>query len=527
MMRARWARFATPAAAAIALLWALSPLHTNIVDYVSQRTEGLMGTFYLLTLYAFARSTENRSRAWSVVAMVSALLGALTKEGIVTVPAIVLLYDRTFISGSFAEALKRHWGTLVGICSCWVAIALVIYLSDPAARGVGGDISRLKYVATETQVVLRYLKLTLVPAPLVFDYGPVYLTDPNIIAACTAGVALLVGATLYAIFRAPVLGFAGAWFFIMISPGSSGVLPLIQQPCAENRIYLATIGIVGAVVCLGYRALQRRATPLFVIGGAALGVATYAHNPVLASELAVWNDTAAKRPENWRAFNNLGNSLLKADRVEDALPYFDRAIAVNPTYADAHNNRGVVMLRRRDSRQALEEFTLATQYKPNYADAFYNMGEAHLQLGKPEDAIPPLRRSLEINPNNPKAYNNLGIALLDSGHVQESIEAERNAIRLNPNLPEAHYNLGNSLARAGDKNAAVAEYDEALRIQPTFARAHNNAGVIFLQQGKMAEARARFEAAVRINPSYPEALQNLELVRARPPAATVSPVAPH
>ena len=98
-----------------ALLWAVHPLQTQAVTYVIQRMESLMGLFYLLTLYCFIRAASSpKPRAWHVAAVAACALGMGSKEVMVSAPLIVLLYDRSFIAGSFREALRRRWGFMSG-----------------------------------------------------------------------------------------------------------------------------------------------------------------------------------------------------------------------------------------------------------------------------------------------------------------------------------------------------------------------------------------------------------------------------
>lgn len=513
LLRARFATMATPVALCVALLWGLHPIDTNIADYVSQRTEGLMAALYLLTLYAFVRSVEADSRGWALLAVVACALGMATKEDMVTAPVLVWLYDRTFVTGTFLGSLRRHRRTYAGLAATWLLLGGLMATSKLSARGVGFGLghSAFSYALTECRSVVRYIELALFPHQLVFDYGPNYLHG---LGAALPGILILVaalGLTALALWRAPAVGFAGAWFFLVLSPSSS-VVPVAQQPCAENRPYLALAGIAALVAVLAYRATGRRALAALPVAAAALGVATAVRNPVFGSELATWWDTAAKRPNNERAANNLGNALLKFGRVAEAMPYFERAIALSPTYADAHNNRGVALLRENQPEQALAEFQLAARDKPKFADAYYNESEAYLKLNRPGDAVVALKQSLAIAPNNAKAHNNLGIAYLDLGRIAESIEEGHRALALDPNLPEAHYNLGNALSRQGNEQAALREFEATLRIDPEFARAHNNAGVSLLHLGRPAQAALHFKAALRLDPNYPEAKRNMALV---------------
>jgi protein O-mannosyl-transferase len=515
-LRGRFGGIADTIAAGIALFWALHPLQANITDYVSQRTEGMMAGFYVLTLYAFLRSAEQQSIGWAITTVAACALGMGTKEGMVTAPVMVLLYDRTFISLTFVDAWRRHWRTYAGLAGTWLLLAGLMFTSKLSARGVGFGLgpSAVAYGLTECRSVIHYLQLCLWPYPLIFDYGPDYVQQAREVLPSILVLLAAIGATIAALRKSPAIGFAAAWFFIALAPSSS-LVPVVQQPCAENRPYLAIAGIIALVIVLSYRALGRRAVVAVGIASAALGVATAARNPAFASELHVWADTVAKRPDNARAENNLGNALLKMGRTAEAAPYFDAALRFSPRYADAHNNRGVTLLRLGRPGDAIPEFRTAIEIKPKYADAFYNLGEAYLQLAQPAEAINALATALTLDPDNPKAHNNLGIAYLDAGRLDDSLREERRALELEPGMPEAHYNLGNSLAKSGDGAGAVAEFETAIRLDPKFARAHNNAGVALLHMGRTREAALHFEAALRIDPRYPEAQRNLTLVRSQ------------
>lgn len=518
-MRGRFGRFANAGGALVALFWGLQPLQANIADYVSQRTEGLMAALYLLTLYAFIRSVEQASRAWAAVAIAACALGMATKEDMVTLPAVVWLYDRTFLSGSFLRALRAHAGRYLGLVATWGLLAYLMLTSKLSDRGVGFGLGRSwsDYALTELQSIRRYLTLSVWPHPLVFDYGPKYLHGlaaalPDLLLVVAVGALAIV-----ALWRAPRAGFCLAAFFILLSPSSS-VVPVVEQPCAENRVYLPLVGIAALVVVGAIRLVGRRAVVMLAVAAVALGLTTAARNRAFASETAVWWDTVAKNPTNARANNNLGNSLLKDGHTALAAPYFDAAIRLSPRYADAHNNRGVVLLREGHPRAAITEFQAALRYKARYANAQYNLGEALLEANRPAEAIPALEAARRLDPNSPKTRNDLGMALLNVGRVAESITQLQAAIRLDPGMAAAHYNLGNSFSRAGRVPEALAEYDAALRLNPRYAQAENNAGVLLLHQGRLRAAAARFEAALRIDPKYAAARSNLALTRSKPAA---------
>ena len=96
---------ATLLAFTVALLWTLHPLQTEAVTYIIQRTESLMGLFFLLTFYCFSRAASSpRPWPWRVLTVLACLGGVGAKEVGTTAPLLVFLYDRTFVAGTFGVA---------------------------------------------------------------------------------------------------------------------------------------------------------------------------------------------------------------------------------------------------------------------------------------------------------------------------------------------------------------------------------------------------------------------------------------
>jgi hypothetical protein len=93
----------------IALVWLVHPLQTQSVTYVIQRCESLMGMFFLLCLYCVIRGAQaTRGWPWYSAALVACLLGLGCKEVMATAPAVILLYDRAFLSPSWRDAARRR-----------------------------------------------------------------------------------------------------------------------------------------------------------------------------------------------------------------------------------------------------------------------------------------------------------------------------------------------------------------------------------------------------------------------------------
>ncbi len=335
-LRSRWGASSTWLAAVIAVIWMLHPLQTGAVTYTVQRGESLMGLFYLLTLYCVIRGSESaRGMGWHAAAIVSCVLGMASKEVIVTAPVVVLLYDRVFLAKTWREVLQRRWGLYAGLAATWLLVPVLMArgqleggsLSDwaPSAGFSYKGITPIEYGLTQAGVVLHYLRLAVWPDRLCLDYGwgigwPLALSVGEVLPQLIVVLGLL-AAVMWAWFRHPVVGFLGAWFFIILSPTSS-VVP-IADVVFEHRMYLSLAAVIVPAV-LGAYSLGKhlwgrqpgrfRAFAWGVSGAVVLVLTglTARRNYDYRSEQAIWGDTAQKCPGNPRAHYNYGVTLEHA-----------------------------------------------------------------------------------------------------------------------------------------------------------------------------------------------------------------------
>ncbi len=130
---------ATLLAFTVALLWTLHPLQTEAVTYIIQRTESLMGLFFLLTFYCFSRAASSpRPWPWRVLTVLACLGGVGAKEVGTTAPLLVFLYDRTFVAGTFREAWRRRRWRHLSLAATWVPLALLVASTGWNRGGAAG-----------------------------------------------------------------------------------------------------------------------------------------------------------------------------------------------------------------------------------------------------------------------------------------------------------------------------------------------------------------------------------------------------
>ncbi len=509
---------AEPVAWASALVWLLHPLQTESVTCVVQRTECLAGLVYLAALYAFARATtpgEPGPRQWLAVSVMAAWLGMAAKETVATLPLVVLLADRTFGAGSFRESLRRRRWYYGGLAFSWLLLAGLMIATQ--GRGgtimLGREVTAWMSLLTQSRAITMYLGLAVWPHPLVLDYGN-FVTDTvtslREVAPQFLLVSALVLATLWAVVRRPVPGFAGAWFFLILGPSSS-VIPLLTQMRAEHRMYLPLAALVVPAVALLWRYAGRVAPWMLGAWALALGATTVARNHDYRSELAIWTDTAEKRPDNPRAVYSKSVMLERSGDLAVAEQACREALRLKPDYVEANLALAQILLRTGRAEEAQPLLAKVQALGPETSNTFNNLGHAYALSGDADRAIAAFEAALRLDPRNHEAHNNLGYYLAAKGRRAEAIAHFRESVSLHPG-PVAYRNLGAALLEAGETDASIAAFTEALRLEPGSAPVLFSLGSAYAKAARYEEAAAQFTAAVRADATHAGAWYNLGLM---------------
>ncbi|MGC4071302.1 MAG: hypothetical protein QM760_02030 [Nibricoccus sp.] len=91
----------------------------------------------------------------------------------VSAPVMVLLYDRTFVAGSFSKAWQLRKRVYLGLAASWIILALLVLHAGTrgGTAGFGGGVSSWSYLLTQCKALLLYVRLSIWPDSLVFDHG--------------------------------------------------------------------------------------------------------------------------------------------------------------------------------------------------------------------------------------------------------------------------------------------------------------------------------------------------------------------
>jgi tetratricopeptide (TPR) repeat protein len=529
-LRDRFGAAATGLAFAVALLWMTHPLQTESVNYISQRTESMMGLFFLVTLYcairaAFASGTS--LRCWSISAVVACAAGMASKQVMVTAPLLVALWDWTFLSEPFKKVLERRWRLYAGLASTWLLLGvLTLAFRD---TNVGTGVSPWEYALSQAIVIAQYLRRAIWPTGLLFDYGLAGSVSFAEAMPYMLLIAVLLAATAYALIRVPAVGFLGAWLFLILAPTSS-VLPLSTEVGAERRMYLPLVSVVVLAVIGAYLLIQRttgtarvrhaaqnaslngRVTAtLLVVVAATFCWLTVQRNEVYEDPLALWASVVEEQPRNYRARNNYGVALEGAGRPAEALEEFRLAVAENPGFGPALYNLGKSLHLAGEFEEAAGYYSRALEIRATPA-THVDLGAALESVGRSEEADQHYRAALDLDPEYAEAHLNLGRSAFAGSDMDAAIAHYREALRIEPRDPRALTLLGAALSAQGDFEGAAEHYRQALAIDPLFEPAHLNVGYTLFAQGRTEEAAAHFRGMLERSPTSVLARQALERV---------------
>ncbi|MBI4623345.1 MAG: tetratricopeptide repeat protein [Verrucomicrobia bacterium] len=514
------------------------------------RSLGLSKSLTRLQQASAFKDFAGRAGVWLAVCVLACLAGMACREVMVTAPVLVLLYDRTFVAGTFREAWRRRRGLHLALAAtCGLAVFLIARgAGRGVATGFGSGVGPWDQVLTQCRAVVLYLKLAAWPDPLVLDYGTTVVRHLGDVWPHAALLVSLAVATGIALVCRPVLGFAGIWFFITLVPGVS-LVSLTAQPIAEHRMYLPlaalmVLVVVGLQAAIGRRVLFGAVALAVVAGGA-----TLRRNADYRSALVIWGDTVAKAPANARARFNLANALSAAGRSGEAIAHYEAALRLEPGHGAVHFNLAGTLLQLGRAREAVEHYEAALRIGPDAVDLHVGLaaalvrlermpeaiaqyesamrlgllaaeeqlrfGRALAEVGRVDDALAHLQEAVRLNPKDAGTHVVLGMVLSAAGRGAEALRHFFAAVQLAPDDAAAHAALGDALVDAYRPSEAVPHYETALRLQPEQAAIlHTSLGNALSRLGRAFEAIRHYEEALRLNPNDAEAQANLARIRA-------------
>ncbi|MCC4765730.1 tetratricopeptide repeat protein [Methanosarcina sp. DH1] len=191
--------------------------------------------------------------------------------------------------------------------------------------------------------------------------------------------------------------------------------------------------------------------------------------------IIAYRKAIALNPEDINAHLNLGNSFMSKSLYDEAIEEYETALKIKPDYAKAYCNIGSVLLYKKQYKESIEKYRDALKIDPNFPQAHENLANIYIEIGLKDKAINELKTLLKCSPQNMSSdeflhYSvvryKLASLLKEEGKTDESIFEYRILIDQVPEFAQAHYDYGQLLEKKGHYSKAVKEYRIALKIEP-------------------------------------------------------------
>lgn len=445
-----------------ALIWLVHPTHEDTVVYLTQRSDLQMGLFYVLAIQ-FAIWYWRCSRWWSnlllcSMATLASAAGMLCKEMGASAPAMIALYEWTFIGGSIWVMWKRSWILYVGLALSWLPIAALYTwgLGTPMA-GFNNIIPADDFWLTQSNSFFHYWRLVLYPWPLILHYEVTTLHSlteawPGVLGLTVYGLA-----TAILVWKRTVLGFVLIWFFAILSP--TLIVPLPHEEIAERRMYVTLFAIIPLLTVFlmtqfpGLLGLK----PTGSSGGA---------NPKASAVISCLPPTVL-------LIASIAVILLSVHRLEKEATIWTYVIKYQP-----HNNfavacQGLEEVKLGQTKSGLEKIEQTYAKEPDNL-LLANIFIQALDFQKDYPRLLELCRvQYKMAPENTHRLQDLAMALEKNGLHAEAIERYREVLQRLPSNWLSHSALATLLAESGQTEKAILHFEKAIEIHPDFMNCYN------------------------------------------------------
>ena len=412
-----------------ALVFAIHPVQTEAVTWVSGRSNVLFLLFFLLAFISHVRNRQKRPDTYDyTVPLLFFILALLSKEMAITLPLVLALYDAHFSNKRRPMSYVGYYFPFALVAASYVATRFAV-LGTIAQRPEWWGGSVFNSMLGTLKAVAEYLRLILVPVNLKVSYladVPRSVFGHDMIGAIAT---LSAAAVFYLIFRRKKeISFYVLWFFAALVPVYN-IVPF-KAVMAERFLYLPLVGFAALFGIAFSRVDVSSRLSSFMKGSLVFilisvlvmyGAMSIGRNIEWRDEISFYLQETIRSPQDAKAHYNLGYAYAKEAGMTKSSP------GLSKTFYMA----------------AIEEYKKAVSLKPNSQVSYMGLANAYSATGLYEQAVENFIKVIDIKENS-DAYNNLGVAYFRKQIYDEALSCFKKALRLDPNHVNANINLGNA-----------------------------------------------------------------------------------
>jgi tetratricopeptide (TPR) repeat protein len=509
----------------VALLFLVHPCQTQAVSYITQRFESMATLFYLGTVYSYllARTASSGSRriGMFILSGLSAILGMITKEVVVTIPLTILAIEFILLPQKDQKDMSS-WQKIIrklGVGWTCVLFAAVVFLFglllakllrydmgyffwlQPSESHDGDVITTGRYLLTEMRVFLTLLRLLVFPINQNFDYD--YPLSAGLFQPPLTFVGLcVIGLTVFLVVKwrrsRPIVAFGLSWVLITFS------INLVQRANViyEHKLYLISFGFFLSAVIFLFQSIKQRGIfiGLLIALVIALTVTSFQRNAVWKDSVTLWEDVL-KKAKKQRAYAYLGLAYLETNRYRDAVLLLNTAISRKPDDCASYVNRGWAYYRLGQPDAALKDLNRALDMNPDYYLGRLKRALVYQGLGRFKAAFEDVSKAVDMRPEVQNAYVDRGVLYLMQGKVEDALQDFGRALRIAPFDLEALVNRSIVYLSQQRYDLALKDLDQAEHEDPTCVAVYKNRAICLLNMGRVREALRDFQISMRLDPA--------------------------
>ncbi|HNZ32230.1 MAG TPA: tetratricopeptide repeat protein, partial [Smithellaceae bacterium] len=424
----------------VAALFAIHPINVESVVWISERKNVLSTFFWMTTMLCYLWYVRQPEWKRYLPVLVSFALGLMSKPMLVTMPFVLLLMDywplqRTEIypPNNIAKNITKKEKISFLILEkiplfILSALTILITMYTPGQNAEPQFLRTTDFSERTNNAIFSYViyvKKLFWPTDLSIFY--LYLNISAWRIFLCAALLILVTIFVCRYFRRyPYVPVGWFWYLGTLVP-VIGIVTIGDHTMADRYAYVPFIGLFVMIVWSMEHVSVKFAVmkkPLIFISVVVILLLVWASHQQIkkwATTEILFEDVIKKNPNNYFAYQVVGQEMAKKGENDRALNYYDLAIKANPRFWSAYNNKGLILQTMGRREEALENFQQAIQVNKFSADAYYNIGLFYLEDRKLDKTIEYSLKTIQVQPDYQEAYNILGIALVEQGKINEGI----------------------------------------------------------------------------------------------------------
>ena len=494
-----------------ALFFAINPLHTESVTWISELKDLLYTGFFLGAYLLYLKYLETKNQKFYFLTILLFTLSLLSKAMAASFPVLLVLTD-FFMNRKINLKSIGEKAPFFILAIVFGVVAIFAQQSSEAIQDTS-SYSFLQRIIFAAYGFITYLWKSIIPVnqSAFYPYPVKNGEQLNVLYYLYPLLVALLCALVYYSIRFSKKIFFGFGFYAITVFLVLQFLPVGDAVMADRYSYLPSIGffylLAELIVWLINNKYNTFAYAVIGIIFIIFSYGTYQRNQVWENGISLWNDVIKKFPQNAVGYNNRGGTYLGDGKPEEALADLSKAIEINPDYAEALNNRSIILSDRKKNDEALEDLNRAIIAKPNYADAYSNRGVLLMDLSRDSAALADFNKAIELKPYFAQAYYNRGLLYMNQNKKEEAITEYNKALALKPDYKEATINR-DILLNGNNTPDNTGILSDSITLNPKDPYLYLRRGLSYLDLGQLENARNDFNKAIELDNTIAEAYIN-------------------